>query len=53
MPTTVNIQEAKSTLSRLLERTDVVFRTGAGQIIYDPDAFDRPDDEVVRLFDGS
>lgn len=71
----INIYDAKTNLSRLLERVeageqitiaragrpvadlvphkrvDVVFGVGTGQIIYDPDTFDDPDQDVIALFE--
>jgi prevent-host-death family protein len=76
MVTTVNVHEAKSTLSRLLERVesgervviaragkpvadlvphrrvDLVFGTAKGEIVYDPDAFDEPDEQLIADFEG-
>ena len=76
MVTTVNVHEAKSTLSKLLERVeagetiviaragrpvaelvphrraDLVFGLAKGEIHYDPETFDEPDDELVAAFEG-
>ncbi len=73
----VNVHEAKSTLSKLLQRVeageriviaragrpvadlvphspaDLVAGTAAGRLEYDADTFDAPDEDVVRLFEGS
>ncbi|MGL5867059.1 MAG: type II toxin-antitoxin system Phd/YefM family antitoxin [Dermatophilaceae bacterium] len=70
---TVNIHEAKTHLSKLLERVEagetitiarngrpvatlvaprpggVTFGVGKGKIFYDPETFDEPDEELIRL----
>ena len=76
MVTTVNVHEAKSSLSKLLERVeagetvviaragkpvaelvphrrvDLVFGLAKGEIHFDPETFDDPDDEVIAAFEG-
>ena len=76
MTRVVNVHEAKSTLSRLLEavergervviaraghpvadlvphrRADIVFGAARGSFVYDSEAFDEPDPDVIALFEG-
>ena len=73
----VNVHEAKTQLSRILERVeagervtiaragkpvadlvpharaDIAYGAWRGHIIYDPDAFDDVDEEIVEMFEGS
>ncbi|KRF35420.1 prevent-host-death protein [Nocardioides sp. Soil805] len=72
----VNVHEAKSSLSKLLERVeagetiviaragrpvaelvphrrvDLVFGLAKGEIRFDPETFDDPDDDVIAAFEG-
>ena len=72
----VNVHEAKSTLSQLLEavergervivaragkpvadlvphqRSQIVYGTAKGTLVYDDETFDDPDPEIIRMFEG-
>mgnify|MGYP001597023992 CR=1 FL=1 len=49
---TVNIQEAKTHLSGLVERPDIIFGAYAGEVAIDDALFTRADAEVAALFDA-